>query len=644
MLAVAFATYSLTANAADGVMITADNASDAKVRLDGVPNELPGAWTNLGTVVSGKRAGKSSAQVALAYDDDNLYVAMRIEDSKIIRTRNLSANEDHATLFLAFPNGKGHYHTYTIDLFPGDPGKLPGAIVIGNQRPAGAQLVEAPEEGGLTFESKIPWHTFPEASRIRVGLRAGIQWTDAVGASRVGSVTATTPGKEGKELPALLTEPEQALYDGLIRPQNLGVEPSREIFADVAGDTLVERVALFDHYLTVVGTHFRGGKEFVVADLQVQDAGKVRRLQAADFDGDGHDELVTVVRIGADNRYRDVAEVLRIDGDNSLKPIFLHEVGLAAASGTVQNEVQISKSGPRATLTITQGPADGVEKDSYSEPKPSDMDSVLLPWDTVGSKVFAWQGGRLSKVSETAHTPKAKGVAKHEHGGHPRESKAAPAVAAPPPPRPPSSDEMLDQVYALYRKDRHVKKGKPRFDFVTDVAGDTTNERVFVHDRDIVCFGKHFHNGDTYVFTTIGVADSDDIVGMTARDLTGDGKAEVIVLATLHAKGGKELDDAFVDRSVVFVYQIQEDGIRRIFAAETARTIENQSVLAGMRLLPKEVGFSIELLAGRAAGFTAKTYPFPEDTEASAGIEPLVLPWAKRARSYRFDGTRFALQ
>ena len=335
--------------AAEGVMITADSAADVKVRLDGVPSELPGAWSSLKTAISGKRAGKASPQVALAYDDENLYVAMRIEDSKIVRTAAAGNSEDHATLYLAFPIGKGRYHTYAVELFPGDPGKLPGVVTLLGQRLSGAQLVEAPEAGGLTFEAEIPWRTFPEAAKTRVGLRAGVAWTDAVASNRIGSVTATTPGKEGKELPQLLTEPEQALYDGLVRAQSLGTEPAREIFADLAGDSLLERVALYDHFLTIVGPHFRGGKEFVVSDLQVQDANKVRRLQAADFDGDGHDEIVTVVRIGADDRYRDVLEVLKIDSNNTLKPIFLHEVGLSAASGSVQSDPDWQKWPTRNT-------------------------------------------------------------------------------------------------------------------------------------------------------------------------------------------------------------------------------------------------------------------------------------------------------
>jgi hypothetical protein len=326
--------------------------------------------------------------------------------------------------------------------------------------------------------------------------------------------------------------------------------------------------------------------------------------------------------------------------------VFIHEVGLAGAFGTVQNEVQIGKSGGRATLTIAQGTAEGVEQSSYDQPKPADMDSALLPWDTVGSLTFSWQNGHLAKAAETTQTPKAKATAKREHNRpHKSEPSSAPLVAAPPPPRPPSSDELMDKVYALYRKDRHVKRSKPRFDFVTDVAGDTTTERILVHDRDIVCFGKGFREGTSYVYTSVGVASAEDIIDMTARDLTGDGKAEVIVRALLHAKGGKELDDASVDRSMLFVYQISESSIHRIFAAETGRALGDKLVLSGIRFLPEASGTKIELTAGRSLGFTAKTYPFPGESEATGGVEPLVLPWTKGAsRTYLFDGGRFTLQ
>jgi hypothetical protein len=51
----------------------------------------------------------------------------------------------------------------------------------------------------------------------------------------------------------------------------------------------------------------------------------------------------------------------------------------------------------------------------------------------------------------------------------------------------------------------------------------------------------------------------------------------------------------------------------------------------------------IVLRPGKAVGFTAQTYPFPQDVGASGGIEPLLLPWSgAKPVHYRWDGGRFA--
>jgi CRISPR/Cas system-associated protein Cas5 (RAMP superfamily) len=41
-------------------------------------------------------------------------------------------------------------------------------------------------------------------------------------------------------------------------------------------------------------------------------------------------------------------------------------------------------------------------------------------------------------------------------------------------------------------------------------------------------------------------------------------------------------------------------------------------------------------------GWTEKTYPFPPDTTAAGGLEPLLLPWSGGSRKYAFDGSTFA--
>jgi len=201
---------------------------------------------------------------------------------------------------------------------------------------------------------------------------------------------------------------------------------------------------------------------------------------------------------------------------------------------------------------------------------------------------------------------------------------------------------MLDRVYALYRKDRGVGKARPRFDFVTDVAGDSTSERVLIHGKDIVVFGKEFKGGMSYVFITIGVEDSKDVFDVTARDLTGDGKAEIIARAVLHAKASEELGGDVVDRHALFVYKATESGVTRIFAAETGRSLDENAIVSGIRFVPGVKGVALELHPGRAIGWSERNYPFPIDRAPYGGLEPLLVPWGGDGpRRYEFDGSRY---
>jgi hypothetical protein len=149
----------------------------------------------------------------------------------------------------------------------------------------------------------------------------------------------------------------------------------------------------------------------------------------------------------------------------------------------------------------------------------------------------------------------------------------------------------------------------------------------------------------SYVFITIGVEDPKDIFDVTARDLTGDGKAEIVARAVLHAKASEQLGGDVVDRHALFVYKVAESGITRIFAAETGRALEKNSIVAGIRFMPGRKGVALELRPGRAIGWTEKNYPFPIDRAPYGGLEPLLVPWGgEDARRYEFDGSKYTQQ
>ena len=336
--------------------------------------------------------------------------------------------------------------------------------------------------------------------------------------------------------------------------------------------------------------------------------------------------------------------VTKVGADDTPYQAFAQEVGIKTEDGRIENQVSF-KDG---AIQIAQGEAEGFDPATYAEVTPSDMGSALLPWESVGSRTFKWAGKGFESAGETSFTPRsfagpAKATKSARKAGRSRLKSDQPP--APPAPRAPTSDELLDRVYALYRKDRGVGASKPSFDFVTDVAGDRGPERVLVHGKDLVVFGKGFRNGLSYAFITIGASDPKDIVDVTARDLTGDGKAEIIVRAVLHAKASKALGGDIVERRALMIYGVKDDAIVRLFGAETSRAVGNNEILGAVAFEPGKRGLDIELRPARALGWTEQSYPFPTDTTTAGGLEPLLLPWGDAGnRSYHYDGSAYVLQ
>jgi hypothetical protein len=632
----------VTGVAAAGRAIDAEPMQGVKIRIDGQLREWPGRLLELGDTVKGSGKG-TRASVKVAYDDNNLYVVLKIFDDKIVRTKAADDGEDHATFTILFPQPRGGFVTANVQLFPGKPGKVAGSVKLGGNAVAGAKIVEAPVKGGLEVEALIPWSTFSQAGRMRVGLRGAVSYSDADSPGSIRSVVATGPASGA--VPSLRLEAEQALDAALIRGKGLSGRAARVAYGNVADDAMYERVAVYDNFLTVVGPKYRGGKEFYFGELGISGSKMVTRLDLADFDGDGKDEIFVQKRLGGSDRFREIVTVLKLGADGAPWLAFVHEVGIKTPDLQILNKVSLAKKA-KSEITIEQGEVEGVDPAEYSEVMPSDMPSALLPWQTVGKRMFKWDGKAITKSDEDAWKPKMSGGPSAGSGPAPAKKAASSGgsepAAAPPKPRPPSPDELLDRVYALYKKERGAGGGKPRFDFVTDVHGDRTPERVLVHGKDLVVFGKAYRGGTSFAFITIGVAEPKDVLDVSARDLTGDGKAEIVVRGVLHAKASKALGGDIVDRHALLVYRVGDAAISRIFAAETGRSLGENSIIGGIAMEPQNKGVSIELRAGRAVGWTEKNYPFPQDTTAAGGLEPLLLPWGDlKKRRYRFDGSAY---
>ena len=67
---------------AGGRTMVAEPMQGEKVRIDGDLREWPNKMTDLGDTLSGKRSGDPRAAVTIGYDDDSLYVVLKIFDKR----------------------------------------------------------------------------------------------------------------------------------------------------------------------------------------------------------------------------------------------------------------------------------------------------------------------------------------------------------------------------------------------------------------------------------------------------------------------------------------------------------------------------------------------------------------------------------
>jgi hypothetical protein len=618
----ALAAASAPAAAHADTALRADLVDAKTLKMDGIPKEW--GLTALGNAVKGKPAKPDlEAKVGISYDNTNVFFAADVTDDVF------KPGLDHVVLVLGFPGGT----TYEVEIAPGDPGKTAGSAKMSGKAISGAKVVEAPRAGGWSLEATIPWSTFALASSVRVGLRAGVFVHDADGAA-VDTIVGNCASTAYASLPQLSTETEQSLADGLIKEKGLKGAPKYNLLGDVAGDSMKERVLVYERYLIVLGSSFRKGTEYYFTDLGVDsNNGMVPSCELKDVNGDGQQEIVLRKRFGSSTKYREAYQVLWFGKADVPNPIFTHEVAVVTPDGSVENTVTQTADGSKIAFKIEPGTAKGFNAGNYKEPTESGYDSILLPWGNIKSQTYKYDGSKFTKASEEKQDPTPAPAA--ASGGS--NNTPAPAVAKPPAP---TAAELMDQVYALYKKDRGVS-GKPRFDMAMDVAGDKTVERVLLHDKDIVIFGKAFKGGTGYSYTTLQqFASASDITEVTAKDVTGDGKAEIIVRGTLHASAPKEAGGGTVDREVLLVFQVQGEALKRIFAAEVGRGIGSNKVSGTVSFASAK---EIELGPGKFTGWTEKSYPFNQDISAVGGYEPLILPISSsRAVKYKWNGSSFA--
>ncbi len=591
------------------------------IRIDGVPKE----WTLVParTVVKGA-SDAITFKCGLAYDAQYVYFAGDVSGPKLRHLRRFTEDEDHATLIVAAPGAAA----VEIAFYAGKPGETAGVVRSHGSDVPGAKIVEAESANGYTFEAQVPWNALAPPT-IRVGLRGVARFHDGTRAIvATGNGDASSP----RDMPALPTESEEALIESFLVPKGmLATAPKFEILADIRGDTMKERIAVYDHYLTVVGPNYRDGKEFFFRDL----GSDVEKLEAREITGRGKQDLVIRRQFGGSDT-RDWIEVWAFLSDEPTT-VFSHEISVAVGANHVTNAVHLAQR----EIEVSYDPAVGFDATSYRQGRASDTEPVLLPWGAVKSQTFRYDGTKFVKaheVSQPSSVPTSTApVVTTAVATATTTTRVEPAT---PQVRP--SGDLSAQLLQRYRVDRGVHADvHPRFDVQVHVDGDARPERVLLLGRDLLVFGPGFKGGLSYAYITLSqFADAADIEDITARDVTGDGAADIVVRGVRHvaAQGA-----GTIDMQVMVFYQLKSESITRIFGIETGRAQGAKRIQGQVQLVPGagNKGFDVDVRPGRAQGWTDKTYPFSQDPPGGA-LEPLLLPWGGIDHlRYSFNGTTF---
>ncbi len=404
-----------------------------------------------------------------------------------------------------------------------------------------------------------------------------------------------------------------------------------------------ERIAVWGSYLTLCGPGYRGGKEYFFRDL----GGELVRLEARDVTGRGKDDLVVRRRLTVEGSTRDWFEVLSVLKGDEPSTTFAHEIVVAKDGKRVSNALHLGAK----QIDVSVEPASGWDVSTYREPPVDGVEPILLPWGPTRAQTYRFDGALFTKSHEDRQTPAPGSPPPGSPGGIApslpfRSEPATPPVVATLPLTVRTGD-LAAQVFAQYRRDQGVSPDvRPKVDVQVDVDGDGRPERVVLIGRDIVVSGPGFKGGNQYAFLTLSQFDSgSDVHDMSARDLTGDGAADLVVRGTRHVTvAGFGLP---LELDATFVYQVKAGAIVRIFAIETGRTQSGRRAQGQVQFVPAKDGrgFEIDVRPGRVTGWTSKTYPWAQDQPGSGVLEPLLLPWGGiPALRYGWNGSAFTRQ
>ena len=428
--------------------------------------------------------------------------------------------------------------------------------------------------------------------------------------------------------------PEVSLGSGLLRKRNIQSAPVQNLLANVVGDELLERVLVYERYLVILGPGYRDGAQYYFRDLGSNAAkGEMLAFDVKDVTGDGRKDIVLRRKVKGSEGTVEVMEILSYHpGGETPEAVFAQELKLDIGGGHVTNTAKLNGWGGKTRIVVDAGTTDGIDGTRFERISNTGANPVLPPWGAVAAQTYEFRGASFVVVDEKSQAPKVRSVAASSSGDSGSTTNKG------------RSWEMkkgadVGKVYAHYKKQRNVR-GRARFDLTADVDEGRETERIVVHGRDLVVFGSGFKGGRGFAAVELASFEkAGDVKKVSTRDVTGDGKDEIVVRGLIRSPMPDDLGGGDMRREVVMIYKLAGGQFDRVFAAELARHIGSKRVEAKMAFVGKK---AIQLKPGRAVGYDEGTYPWRQKMAPEGDFEPLLLPWGGVEKvKLTYDGRRF---
>ncbi len=600
--------------------------ADHGIRVDGALRD----WRRIRKISVGA-GDDASMQFALGYDRGGLYVAAAVRDQRMIRSRRPTRDEDAIVVTLALPTrpGRRTYQATEVWIFAGVEGRTAGSAAVGGTRgrlrPArGARVVEAAGSGGYEIEAYIPWAAIPrsagwEQGRVSVRLRD----IDSEARPEVHAEPATAPVDTANldRLPAIIPSGgDHAVLANFLQRQGIpGQEPRHDLRGNVCGDDRPERIVHVGRFLLVMGDGYRDGDGYDFLALPIQGPQDVMAAELRDFTADGKKELFLRVRQHGERGTRDLWSLYSFTC-TAIRPLFAIEQRKALAGGHVESRIRVRGGRGAPRIEVAAGSATGIAPEDWNEAPATDAEAILLPWGPVLARTYRWDGQRFATSNERANpNPHVRGATRTTTTTR---TPATTQAEAPPPTR-----TVRDLIRAVRTERRIPRSVQARFVQDANLAGSPATERLVVFGKAVVVVGENFREGQGYFHYELAVQNAEDLLDVKTEDVTGDGRAEVLVRVR------QTLGD--VTRELLMVHRFARGGtFPRVLTVEVGRTRGNERIANEVRT----VRGTLEIRPGRTQGWTADNWPWSDSPPGD--VAPLLLPWRDQPVRYRLQGAR----